>query len=188
MANNIGTNPAPIPTRLPDARLPNEQSRNDPSKSGAGTSDPKLSANATGFFRLPDAQDQGNAGGDASQGGNGGGNTMLAKAISGLTESGIYKISKKVVDNLTGRSVAPTPEVGAIQDNLAGVSTYGDGTFRRNDWDAKFAATQGRPIRISGDVPAGEAAQMMAARTEAALNDGGVNPIVISRDRALGNG
>lgn len=191
MANNIGNNPAPIPTtRLPDARLPNEQGRtsNDSSKTGSG--DPKLSANATGFFRLPDAQDQGsNTGGDASQGGGGNsGNTMLAKAISGLTESGIYKISKKVVDNLTGRTVGPTPEVGAVQDNLAGVSTYGDGTFRRPDWDAKFSATQGRAIRISGDVPPAEAGQMLAARTEAQLNSGGPNPMVISRDRALGNG
>lgn len=190
MANNIGNTPAPIPTRLPDARLPNEQGRNANNDSKTGSGDPKLSANATGFFRLPDTQDQGsNTGGDANQGGgNGGGNTMLARAISGLTESGIYKVSKQVVDNLTGRTVAPTPEVGAIQDNLAGVSTYGDGTFRREDWNAKFASTQGRPIRISGDVPAAEAAQMRAARTEAQLNDGGPNPIIIARDRALGNG
>ena len=186
MANNIVHNPSPT-VRLPDQ--PRDQPRtNDQSRPG----EPKLSANATGFFRLPDGQQQGgNTGGDASQGdggGNGSGNTMLARAIAGLSDTGIVRISKKVVDNLTGRTVAPTPEVGAVQDNLAGVSTYGDGTFLRKNWDQMFASTQGRPLRVSGDVPAAEASQMLSARTEARLNDGGPNPIVIARDRALGNG
>jgi hypothetical protein len=187
MANNIVHNPSPT-VRLPD-QTRDQPRTNDQSRPG----EPKLSANATGFFRLPDGagQQQGGSGGDTSQndGSNGGtGNTMLARAIAGLSDTGIVRISKRVVDNLTGRSVAPTPEVGAVQDNLAGVSTYGDGTFLRKNWDQMFASTQGRPLRVSGDIPAAEAAQMRAARTEANLNAGGVNPIVMSRDRALGNG
>lgn len=190
MANKIGNSNVPLPTtRLPDQRLPNEQPRT-PNDSKTTPGNPgNLSANATGLFRLPDAPDQhggtgsGEGNGGGASGGQGGGLTAVAQAIQGLSDTGIQRVAGNVAEALVGPT-PPTPEVGAVQDLLAGASTYGDGTLLRKDWDAKFAATQGRAIRVSGDVPAAEAGQILAARTEARLNAGGPNPLVIARDRS----
>ena len=192
MANKIGNSNVPLPTtRLPDQRLPNEQPRT-PNDAKTPGNPGNLSANATGVFRLPDAPDQhgGAGGGDANGGGGGGsggsaggGLTAVAQAIQGLSDTGIQRVAGNVAEALVGPT-PPTPEVGAVQDLLAGARTYGSGTLLRKEWDANFASTQGRAIRVSGDVPAAEAGQILAARTEAHLNARGPNPLVIARDRS----
>jgi hypothetical protein len=43
----------------------------------------------------------------------------------------------------------------SVLQNLGpfGVSTYADGTLQRGDWNQRFAATQGKPLRIAGEMP-----------------------------------
>lgn len=189
MATNL---PPSIPTniRLPDTRLP--QDRRDEAKSkDSKEKDSSLKADNTGLFqRLPDTNETG-GGGTNSQGGNQGsgntGNTQLAAAITSLSGTQIAEVSKDVVNRLTGRTV---PEVGDVGANIQGVSTFGSGSLNggREAWMANFSSLQGQRMTSFSPVSVEDQRLIANGKMEAQLNSGGVNPLVISRDKALGNG
>jgi len=181
-----------LPTNLPstprlsdNTRLPNERTREEGTKPGSKESASGVTANTGLFARLPDTNETGGGGANNGGGGgtdNGGGNTQVAQAINGLSNTQIVKVSNDVVNRLTGRS---TPELGGLSANLAGVSTFGTGTFTKNEWTNQYSSVQGNRDFQVPTLSAENQKLITNARMEAQLNSRSVNPIVISRDRAL---
>lgn len=149
-------------------RLPRQDVREQ--QTNAETS--SFSANGTGINAsiLPNSR-RDDAGDGQSQGRNGQGTDHQAAGYGRTTRAPVTE--------------KPWTAGDSVLNNIGpfGYSTMSRGSMRRSEWDKSFASTQGKPIRLAGDMP-NTWAQQIHSNTEAVrVQTRDHNPMFVAMDR-----
>ena len=130
--------------------------------------------------------------GDAGQEGQGRGSghsapdheaVALANQIKGLTGTGIVRTAQ----NLAGKTRLPAVPRDSVLANLgpAGQNTFSRGSLRRPGFEpgGKFTTTQGKPLRIAGDMPNDWSSQIDSERLAVAVQTKPMNRDFVANGR-----